>query len=297
MVTQPTRLSLDLHRLLIEQEGKAVEAIPIEDLAIVMVESIGTTTTREAMAAMAEDGVAVVFCDDRHTPVSIALPLYGSATHARTIREQVQCSLPKQKRLWQQIIQAKVAEQAETLRATGRPRSATKLDDLAKKVQSGDPENIEGQAARLYFPSLFGRGFSRDRGSMGTNSMLNYGYAIIRAMVARAVVAAGLHPALGLHHRGPYNPFNLVDDAMEPLRPLVDERVWRYVKVNDEPEDLTPPVKRYLLEVMVSPVSFAGLDYPILTALERYGANLREGICGDVRKLNVPGRSKSAPTD
>lgn len=297
VVTQPTRLHLDLFRLQIEQDGQVREAIPVEDLAIVIVESLGTTITREAMAALAEGGVAVVFCDERHTPVSIALPLAGTVTHARTFREQVRCTLPKQKRLWQQIVVAKVQEQAAVLREVGRTRTAKRLAELAGCVRSGDPDNVEGQAARLYFPSLFGRGFSRDRGAMGTNSMLNYGYAIVRAMVARALVGAGLHPALGIHHCGPYNPFNLVDDAMEPLRPLVDLRVWRFVTDQGEPEELTPPVKRYLLELTVCPVIFAGLEYPILTALERYAANLRQGICADARKLEVPRRPNSVPSE
>lgn len=116
VVTQPTRLHLDLFRLQIEQDGQVREAIPVEDLAIVIVESLGTPITREAMAALAEGGVAVVFCDDRHTPVSVALPLAGTVTHARTLREQVRCTLPRQKRLWQQIVEAKVREQAAVLR-------------------------------------------------------------------------------------------------------------------------------------------------------------------------------------
>jgi len=323
-IANPAFLKLDLDRLCIEQlaapdaddnqdeeaSGQAtrvrpriaerktdsrghviVGSVPVEDLSVLIVDSWGVTLTHELLARLSEENVAVVLCDPRHLPTSMLLPLYGHSAHARTLRQQIECSAPKQKRLWQQIVQAKITEQARTLEACrGRSPALRKLRAFVPQVGSGDPMNLEGQAARLYFPALFGEDFERDTDRMGTNAMLNYGYAIMRAMVARALVGAGLHPALGVHHIGPMNPFNLADDAIEPLRALVDQMVWDILQEEGEPEKLTPALKRKLLEMTVCTVKIAGTPYPILTALERYAASIREGVCGDLRKLAVPHR-------
>lgn len=264
-------------------------AIPVEDLSVLILDSWGITLTHELLSALAEANVMVILCDPKHLPRAQILPLYGSATHAKTMREQIVCSEPKRKRIWQQIVQAKIREQARTLRQIGNSRSATKIESMVESVLSGDSANIEGQAPRIYFPALFGKGFERDREETGINSMLNYGYAIVRAMTARALVGAGLHPALGVFHRGPLNPFNLADDAVEPLRPMVDAHVyalWRELR----PDELTPELKKRLLQVSVLTVNFAGKPFEINVALERYAASLREGLCGEARKINLPSR-------
>jgi CRISP-associated protein Cas1 len=292
VVTVSTRsfLSLDLGRLSIRQGDDVVAAVPIEDLAAVVLESSDVTLTQAVLAQLCQSNVAVVLCDGSHLPCALLQPLSGHTYHSRTLRLQIECSEPKRKRLWQQIVQAKIQGQAAILASErGDRKTAKDLTSLAQQVRSGDSDNLEGFAARIYFEALFGKGFERERGGVGANAMLNYGYAIVRAMVARALVGAGLHPALGIQHRGPANPFNLADDAIEPLRPVVDRTVLRLIAQDGVPEELGPELKRNLLELTVCAVRIAGISYPITTALERYAANMREAICGTARRIQAPG--------
>lgn len=292
-VSNPSWLKKDLEQLSISQEGQEVGRVPIEDLAVLILESHGIALTQELVVALSKANVAVVFCDERHHPLSCVVPFEANALHAKIVREQAECSVPKKKQLWKQIVQSKIKAQAETLRICNpkdrEAKSVAKyLDELAAKVKSGDSENAEARAAADYFPALFGQGFMRDRDLPGVNAALNYGYAIVRAMVARAIVGAGLHPALGLMHRGPANPFNLADDAIEPLRPVVDQYVFD--RAPDLPEDgsLAKETRADLLKLTVLDLYIAGKPAGIEPALARYAASLREGICGEGRKLVIP---------
>ncbi len=202
------------------------------------------------------------------------------------LREQIEASLPRKKRLWQQIVCAKIRAQASVLRRRGCHDRG--LENLARNVRSGDTGNVEAQAARRYFVALFGPGFARDPAGGGLNVRLNYGYALLRAAVARALAGAGLHPALGIHHHNRSDAYALADDAMEPLRPLVDERVAELASEAAPSDELKPNDKQHLLQVLCAEVQWQGASFPLLAALERYAAALRECIAGRERKLPCP---------
>jgi CRISPR-associated protein Cas1 len=233
----------------------------------------------------ADHNVAVITSDAKHMPNGLLLPFAAHSLHSATLRAQIASGVPAQKRTWQSIIRAKVRAQADAIREIGGDDST--LRKLIPLVRSGDPDNIEARAAGRYFELLFGAQFLRDRDAPGVNACLNYGYAVVRSTVARAIVGAGLHPALGVFHRNQYNAFCLVDDAMEPLRPLVDRLVWEMVALDSVPDELDPPTKRRLVGVIGSFVSLGELRFPLLVGLERYAAGLRRAIC-DGEPLEVP---------
>jgi len=284
------RKSLD--RLEIRRNGELLDSIPFEDLAVVLLDGDGIALTADVLAAFSQAGAVCAVSDERHLPCLLCLPYENNARHARTVQQQAACSEAKRNGIWRQIVRAKIREQALAVEVDGNPRGATTLRQMADRVKSGDPDNVEAQAAILYFDLFFGPGFYRDRAAPGMNAMLNYSYAVLRAMMARALVGAGLHPALGIHHHAAYNAFNLADDAMEPLRPMADLGVVEVSEQFPAARELTPEIKKSLLQITVLPVRFAGNTLPILTALERYAATLREVICGAKRRLETPGLSR-----
>ncbi|WP_051384402.1 type II CRISPR-associated endonuclease Cas1 [Nitratidesulfovibrio termitidis] len=215
----PARLSVS-NSLLVVEVGNSKETVPLHNLGAVVVSCPGVTYTQAVLAGLAGAGVPFICCDARHQPVGMLLPLTDNSVQAERFRRQADLNLPTRKRLWQQLVRAKVLAQAAAVRRLGG--DGTRLAALAGRVRSGDPDNVEAQAARLYWPLCFGSDFTRDRDSGGVNARLNYGYAILRAMVGRAVCGAGLHPSLGLHHHNRYDAFCLASDMMEPFRPLVD---------------------------------------------------------------------------
>lgn len=284
----PARLSYRDCQLRIEREGLPPAMVPVEDIGILVLDYTQTAATVPLLAAVAAAGGAVVVCGATHLPESLLLPMAGSALHARSLRGQIATSEPCRKRLWQAIIKAKIAEQARLLiEETGRDRG---LGTMAKRVKSGDTDNLEGQAARTYFPALFGKVFIRDPDIPGINAMLNYAYALLRAAVARAVVGAGLHPALGIHHHNQYDAFALADDLMEPLRPMADAHVVRTLDGRDAPLALDPSLKRMLLQVLACEVTWDEKRYPLVTALGFYAANVRGCLVGEERRLTCPVR-------
>lgn len=287
-ISSPARLSYKHKQLCIEREGEKPSTVPVEDLGVLILDNEQIVLTHAILTACAEANVAVIVCDNKHIPASLLAPFEGNTLHAKTLRQQIAVPEPKRKRIWQTIVQAKISEQSELLKELrGKDEGIGKLIPF---VRSGDPDNIEARAAVNYWRGLFGDDFFRVRGGEGINAMLNYGYAVVRAAVARAIVGAGLHPALGIHHKNQYNAFALADDAMEPLRPLVDEIVFRYVQENGEPERLEPAIKRALLQVLASNVHYDNRKYPIITALGLYAANFRKCLLGRTRKLVCPKR-------
>lgn len=272
---------------MIEQGGEEVGRVPIEDLGVLILDSYGITYTQELLIVCAESNVAVIICDAKHTPTAMFLPFESNSLHTKTLREQIECSEPKKKRVWQQIVAAKIAAQARLV-STRSVRDGAKLKALVTKVRSGDPDNLEAQAAWLYFESLFGDGFVRERNEPGINALLNYGYAILRACVARALVGTGLNCALGVFHSNQYNAFGLADVAMEPLRPLVDAHVLQWATDHPEELGLNPATKRALLEFTGFAVTFAGKKLPLTVCLPLYAASLKRAICGEDRKLQIP---------
>lgn len=218
-------LFLSVHRgFLVVQEGNSeIGRIALDDIAGVIAHAHGLTWSNTVFTRLSERGVPVVLCGPNHAPVSILWPIAGHHLQGARMRAQLAASRPLAKQLWRQVVSAKIAMQGRVLALNGQEAGAFTL--LARKVRSGDPENIEAQAARRYWRSMFGPDFTRDRAAGGINGMLNYGYTVLRAIVSRSICAAGLHPTLGIFHANRANAFALADDLMEPYRPLVDHFV------------------------------------------------------------------------
>ncbi|MFN9113632.1 MAG: type II CRISPR-associated endonuclease Cas1, partial [Bacteroidota bacterium] len=236
-ISRPAHVSLSRAQLMIKaKDGEAELTVPIEDLGVLVLDNAEITHSTAALLACMSNNVAVVLCDGRHLPSGLLQPFEGHTLFQKHLRDQLDASQPQRKQLWQRIIQAKLKAQATTLeKHTGNDAH---LGKLAAQVRSGDPDNLEAHAARRYFSSLFGDQFTRNPDLGGINSALNYGYALLRAAVARSIVGSGMHPALGIWHKNQYNAYTLADDLMEPLRPsadaLIAERITKH-PLKDEP--------------------------------------------------------------
>lgn len=307
---EPAHLAVRQEQLLIlRKDGAArsrlpahppnlARAIPCEDLGVVMVDSRETTYSHHALARLAEHGAAVVICGQDHHPVAMCLPISTNTELLARLDAQIGASKPMLKRMWQQIVVAKIRAQTGALPPCGGARVQEvrrKLLSLASRVRSGDPENVEAQAASIYWPALFDgcecvaapfRRVAGDRLAKSPNSLLDYGYSALRAALARAIVAAGLLPALGIKHVGRSNPFCLADDLMEPLRPLTDRRV-RWLAQRGEVE-LCQPVKAELLGVLTDEIGSDGLKGPLLVAVTRYVASFVRVLSGEDAALEIP---------
>lgn len=276
-------------------------SIPSEDIGIVLVDEPQTSYSHAALAELADRGAVLVVCGRNHLPTGLLLPLSEHTEVVWRLKDQIKASRPLRKQLWKQIIQAKIRAQAAALPSDAPGREAGEmLLALAREVKSGDAENHEAQAARIYWSAWLGRdagpeaaAFQRDS-SPGTdasppNNLLNYGYAVLRAATARALVGAGLLPALGLKHKNRSNAFCLADDLMEPLRPLADQ-VARDLFLSGE-RHLIQPVKARLLQLLVSPVHDADGDDrigPLMVALHRYAASLAACLASGRAGLSIP---------
>jgi CRISPR-associated protein Cas1 len=271
--------------VVIERQGAEIGRVPLEDMAALLLDGPDLAVTHTLLGACADAGVAVVTADERHLPNGVLLSLHGHSLHTAVFRQQLECPRPAIKRAWQVTVRAKIEAQALVLARRGADPAP--LRQLTSFVRSGDPDNVEATAAARYFALAFGPDFVRERETTGLNAMLNYGYAVLRSAVARAIVGAGLHPALGIHHRNQYNPLCLADDAMEPLRPAVDWIVLRLHEAHPDLEDLTPPIKRQLVEVLGTFVEWNGQRLSLFPGLERYAASLRRALC-EGEGLEVP---------
>ena len=218
--------------LTISQSGEEVGRIALDDIGALIVHAHGASWSNQVFVRLADRNVPVVLCAANHAPVSVVWPLEGHHAQGARLRAQIDASRPLQKQLWQKIVAAKIRLQGHVLAANGKEAGA--FEALARKVRSGDPENIEAQAARRYWKALFGPDFSRDQGADGANALLNYGYTVLRAIVSRAICASGLHPTMGIFHSNRNNAFALADDLMEPYRPLVDQIVINLITAGEE---------------------------------------------------------------
>lgn len=285
--TTPVSLSLRLRQLVIgvgEGESEAKVTRPIEDLGCVVLENPLIRVTLPCLNALVEAGVAVILCDQHGMPSALLQPLESNATQAETIRAQVAASQPTQKQAWRQLIEAKILGQAALLdRVGGR---GDLLRPLARSVRSGDPDNREGTAARIYWKQLFGDDFQRERQGAPPNQLLNYGYAILRAAVARALLGSGLLPQFGLFHHNRYNAFPLADDVMEPYRPYVDQVVYRLYKGGCMQLDKDTKVE--LLRVLTCDVHMDAGTRPLQVALSFTTASLARLLTGEDKHLVLP---------
>lgn len=273
-------------QLVIEQDGAEVGTVPVEDIGVLLIDSPAVVTTAAALMACWKQNAVVILCDERHLPGAMLLPLEGHTLTARVMTAQVAAPEPRKKRLWQQIIKAKISAQCHVLEKLGQ--SVKPLRRLVAKVRSGDPANVEAQAARFYWPRLFGRSFRRDPDQDGANSLLNYGYAVVRAAVARSICAAGLSPALGLKHSNQYNAFCLADDLVEPLRPLVDLRVREVVTEFGDPVSVCKETKARILDLLSWPLETAGQKAPLLVATHQFAASVRSVLTGETERAAIP---------
>jgi len=281
---EPARVTVRLDQLTLLRDGETVGSVPCEDIGMLLVDHPATTYTHAALARLAESDATVVICGRDHLPVAILLPLSDHSQVVWRVRDQIAVSKPLQKRLWKQIVQAKIRAQADNL-PTGPAH--TKLLALARGVRSGDPKNVEAQASRAYWSAFFqGIAFRRDRNGDGPNPLLNYGYTVLRAAIARAIVGAGLLPSLGLHHANRSNAFCLADDLIEPLRPLVDRRVKRLLDAGNI--ELDQPTKAALLELLTSEVRLGEQTGPLMVNLHRMVSSLVRCFAGDSNQLEIP---------
>lgn len=271
------------HKQLTFVADAGVFKVPVEDIAIVVFDSYGLVTAVDLVTALLEQGVGIVHCDQRHLPIGLTMSTVFHSLHTEILALQTQMSVPMKKRLWQQIVGNKILNQFKCLQhfKIQRPR----LRELAGQVQSGDSTHCEGVASSIFFTALFGDEFLRDPDLPGVNSALNYGYAIVRACVARAIVVTGLHPALGVFHHNRYNPFCLADDLMEPLRPIVDAHVMQLLQSKQIEDELTPAVKRELVKVSVTKIKLNGKSFTLLNGIELYVSAVKAVICGEKRKV------------
>lgn len=292
-IGSPAKLSLRQQQMVVskyDELGHKVEkTLPVEDLWAVIMEDPQISITHGLMAYLLEHNVALITCDTRHHPTGMMLNLCGNTTQTETFRHQCEASQPLKKQLWQQTVQRKIANQAAVLNQLGTEEKY--LSNLAAAVKSGDIDNREGVAAAYYWPRIFAKypGFVRERESGYPNSLLNYGYAILRAAIARSLVGSGLLPSLGIHHHNRYNHYCLADDMMEPYRPYVDLLVARIVeRTADVPEFLLKEHRVELLNIPVLDVVMNGKKRPLLVAATETTASLARCFDGETRKLSLP---------
>lgn len=281
-LANPARLSVQRNQLVIEQEERYT--IPLEDISTVLIESQQVTLTARAIAAMAEQGITVILCDEKHLPSCQILPMDQYCRQRKLLMAQVEIGKPLQKQLWQQIVVQKIRNQAKCLRLAGK-EGAEELMRLAGSVLSNDSDNREAVAAALYFPALFGEDFTRGSDD-SRNAALNYGYAILRGGIARNLVTHGLEPCIGLHHRSELNQFNLADDLIEPFRPLVDLYVAQHFSGDEEV--LTPRQKVGLFDLTRYLVEQAGKRYRVMLAVSRSCSSLANSIVEQKLALELP---------
>ncbi len=246
--------------------------VPLDDIAALVLSAAQVSLSKTVITALLERKAVIVTTGRNWHPLGLTLSLDGHYGQAGILQDQINLSIPRQKRLWQHIVQAKISNQKNILeRVQADPQVITELGILLKRVRSGDPDNREAQAARHYWPALLGSSFRRERRLEDANSFLNYGYAILRAATARAVVAAGLTPALGLHHRSQVNSFALVDDLMEPFRPLVD---WKVAKMHTKEATLTPETKQVLVGILQMDLLSDKGSTPLINGLQQLAVSL-----------------------
>ena len=270
---------------IIKQE--TIRTVPIEDIGVVVLDNKQITITQGALAELVANSATVITCDSKCMPTGMLLPLSGNILHQERFRNQIEAAIPLRKQLWQQTVKAKIENQAYCLQKN-TSKSFVPLHVLARKVRSDDADNHEAQAAAYYWKNLFSDGFTRDKDGIPPNNLLNYGYAILRAVIARALVGSGLLPVYGIHHHNRYNAYCLADDIMEPYRPFVDDLVISTMKKMEVSDDLTVALKREMLSIPVLDVVIGGKRSPLMIAAGLTTASLAKCYNGEAREISYP---------
>ena len=267
-----------------EGERKELGQIPLDDIAAVIANAHGLSYTNNLLVALAERCAPFVLCAANHNAVGMVMTIDGNYQQAKRFDAQLAATQPLIKRMWADIVKSKLQQQAAALEAAGAP--FIPLQALVKKVRSGDPENFEAQGARRYWGLLFGEDFRRDQQGGGINAMLNYGYTVLRAATARAVIAAGLHPTIGLHHSNEGNAMRLVDDLMEPFRPMIDLKVWQLSKQGET--TITPESKRAVVRTLYDDMQTSAGATPVMVCAQKLAVSLAQVFMGERDKLDLP---------
>ncbi len=295
----PSYISLKLRQLVINRPDDGdlppddcsyeARTVPVEDIGVVILDHRQITITSCALEALLENNAAVITCDSKSMPVGLLLPLCGNTIQNERFRSQIDSSLPLRKQLWQQTVERKIDNQASVLKhSTGHPHLI--LTNYANGVKSGDPENVEGRAAAYYWKNLFPDipYFARSQDGPAPNPLLNYGYAIVRAIIARSLVSSGLLPTLGIHHHNRYNAYCLADDIMEPYRPYVDRIVVDVVNSGNTTPALTTEMKKLMLSIPTVDVTIDGHRSPLMVAATTTTASLCKCFTGEMRRIIYP---------
>lgn len=285
---EPARLSIRNSLLVVETGGEERAAIPCSEIAAVLISHRQVSFTQAVLSELANARAILVTCNEKSMPVAMLLPIDAHHTQAERFRRQAILPGPKKKRLWQSLVRAKIQAQASALEdITGNGQG---LRALVDRVGSGDPQNVEARAARRYWSQLFGENkFFRGNPDDPRNALLNYGYAVLRAVTARAICGAGLHPSFTLYHANVHNPFGLADDLMEPFRPVVDRVVVRIATANEEAPcpDLTPDTKRWLIAGVLSRIEVAGELRTLPDVLNKTAQSLASVVLGERPSLDL----------
>ena len=285
--TTPCYLSTKNKQLLVNiKDIGQTNTVPIEDIGFILIENLQITLSLPLIEELMNNNVCVIFCNSKHHPQSMLLNMQGNHQQTEIFRQQISASEPLKKNLWKQTIIAKILNQSNVLNKLGI--DSNPLAYLAKQVKSGDSDNREGIAARLYWKKLFGVSFSRERDGDRPNDLLNYGYIVLRAAVARALTASGLLPSLGIFHSNRYNAFCLADDIMEPYRPFVDLCVWDISQKYPEIKVVEKELKGEILGILSSDVLFKKQKRPLMIAITNTTASLAACFAGTKKQIEFP---------
>lgn len=266
------------------ENRQEVGRVPLDDIAALIANAHGLSYTNNLLVALAERGAPFVLCAANHNVVGMLWPVEGHHQQAHRFEAQIACSVPLRKKLWAEIIKAKLNHQAAVLQTVGAPHMPIKA--LVRKVRSGDTNNLEAQGARKYWGLLMGSLFRRDQQADGVNSMLNYGYTVLRAATARAVVASGLHPSIGVHHSHDNNAMRLIDDLMEPFRPLIDLAVWQLLA--NGVSTINAASKRVLVESLYLDLQTNSGKTPVLVAIQKLATSFAQVLLKERLSLELP---------
>lgn len=259
-------ISLKRGFIVVQQGNEELGSVPLDDIAVLLLSAQGVTLTKNVVNALSEQGCITVFCGQNYIPLSMVVPIASHTYFTKIIKTQIKASEPLKKRLWQQIVIQKIKNQALSLKHCGKADETKLIEKIAQMVKSGDPDNREAYAARMYWKALFGDTFTRDKNGDGINTFLNYGYAIMRASMARAICAHGLIPSLGIHHDNNLNQFCLADDLFEVFRPIVDTLVYKIISKGES--ELTPENKKTLVKLLKVKVHTSEGESPVVQSMQ-----------------------------
>ena len=279
---------LSLYRgfLVVKTASEELGRVPLDDITALILSAQQVSLSKNVMNALLERKAAIITTGKNWHPSGITLPITAHHGHAGILQHQIKLSEPRRKRLWQSIVKAKITNQKDILILVGAAENKIKeLEILGKRVKSGDPDNMEAQASRHYWPALMGGGFRRDRNADDHNALLNYGYTVLRAATARYVVASGLHPALGIHHKSSVNSFALIDDLMEPFRPVID---WTVYNLQSQKNELDPETKKKLVSVLTMDLKSEDDISPLVNCLGKLAQSFVHCVNGTNDKLRLP---------